>query len=108
MNMITDQDRLPVAREGHPEFHIRWSMEPWAATASVDALVDIGSEMQSFWAARFREDCASHHRFLHSRSPADLVEIQADFMRKAVNDYRLYTATMGKLAERLWFAKPAA
>lgn len=108
MNMITHEDRLHVERQIHPEFRIRWSAEPWAATASMDAIVDIGAEMQSFWAERFREDCATHHRVLHSRSPSELVGIQADYLRKAVADYRLYGATMGKLAERLWFARPAA
>ncbi len=108
MNMITHEDRLHVEREVHPEFRIRWSMEPWAATASLDALVEIGAELQEFWTERFRQDCATHHRLLHSRGPADLVGIQADFMRRAVTDYRLHAATMSRLVERLWFARPAA
>ncbi|MCR8547961.1 phasin family protein [Salipiger sp. P9] len=108
MNMIATKDRLTTDRMPDRDFHIRWSLEPFAATSVVDAWLDLGSEMQSFYADRIREDVSTQHRFLHCKSPAEMFEIQAGFFRKAVTDYRAHAGRMSELAERLWFPKPGA
>ncbi|MDO6584503.1 phasin family protein [Salipiger sp. 1_MG-2023] len=103
MNMITHEDRLHVERKIHPEFRVHWSAEPWAITTTLETVLDIGTEVQRFCTDRFRADCVTHQRLLHCRTPADLMGVQACFMRRAVADYRAHTAKMVKLAERLWF-----
>ena len=56
-------------------------------------------------ADRIREDVSAQHRILHCRTPAELAEIQADFWRRAVTDYRAHAGRMTELAERLWFPR---
>ena len=105
MTMIATKDKLETDRSPDRDFRLQWSIEPFAGTAMVDAWLDVGSEIQSFYADRIREDVSAQHRILHCRTPAELAEIQADFWRRAVTDYRAHAGRMTELAERLWFPR---
>lgn len=108
MNMITNTDRTDSTPAPDKDFRIRWTLEPFATTPVLDAWLDFGSEIQSFYAARIREDAATQHRMLHCKSPAELAEIQACFFRKAVTDYRLHAGRMSELLARLYFPRASA
>ncbi|WP_261395335.1 phasin family protein [Salipiger bermudensis] len=106
MNSIVTTDRLQTDPAPVPvpqEFRIRWSLEPFAATGVFDAWLDLGSEMQSFYADRIRAEVETQHEILHSRSPAELARIQAAFFRRAVSDYRAHLGRMTEMLEQIWF-----
>ncbi|MCG6884337.1 MAG: phasin family protein [Silicimonas sp.] len=65
-------------------------------TAWMETLGNMGSEMLSFVADRIKEDVKTQHRCLHCDDMAKLQEIQAEFFRKAIEQY---TAESGKLVE---------
>lgn len=65
-------------------------------TAWVEALSDMGSEVLSFVADRIKEDVKTQHEILHCDDMAELQQIQARFVQKAVDQY---TAETGKLFE---------
>ncbi|WP_227269496.1 phasin family protein [Roseobacter weihaiensis] len=67
-----------------------------ASTAWVEALSDMGAEMASFVAERIKEDVKTQHEILHCKNVADLQQIQAEFIRKALDQYQAET---GKLVE---------
>jgi hypothetical protein len=105
MNMFTPTGRLkPDAQPD--EFRIRWDLEPYAVTAAMDAWLDLGSEMQSFYADRVRQDVETHHRAMHCTNPSELIGIQAAFWQKAVKDYRAHAGRMAELTARIWFPGP--
>ncbi|APZ52037.1 phasin family protein [Salipiger abyssi] len=108
MNMIATKDRLETDGTTDRDFHIRWTLEPFAATAMLDAWLDYGDEMQSFYADRIREDVATQHQLLHCKSPVEMLQIQAGFFRKAVADYRMHAGRVSELTQRLFFPQPAA
>lgn len=64
--------------------------------AWVEALSDMGSEVLSFVADRIKEDVKTQHRLLHCKDVDELQEIQAEFVQKAIDQYRDET---GKLVE---------
>lgn len=94
-------DRLQT--DPAPDFRIRWSLEPFAATGVCDAWLDLGSEMQSFYADRVRAGVEAQHAILHSRSPAELARIQAAFFRRAVGDYRAHLGRTTEMLEQICF-----
>lgn len=65
-------------------------------TAWVEALGEVGSEVVSFVADRIKEDVRTQHEILHCDDMAELQQIQARFMKKAIEQY---TAETGKLIE---------
>ncbi|MBR9890532.1 phasin family protein [bacterium] len=108
MNSIVMKDRLQTDASPEPtpnDFRIRWSLEPFAATDMVDAWLDLGSEMQSFYADRIRADVETQHKILHSRSPAELARIQAAFFRRAVSDYRAHMGRVTEILDHCWFPR---
>lgn len=64
--------------------------------AWAEALSDMGSEVMSFVAERIKEDVRTQHRMLHCRDVSELQHIQAEFIQKAIEQYRDET---GKLVE---------
>lgn len=65
-------------------------------TAWVEALGEMGSEVLSFVADRIKEDVKTQHEILHCDDMAKLQDIQARFVKKAVDQY---SAETGKLIE---------
>ncbi len=65
-------------------------------TAWVETLGDMGSEVLSFVADRIKEDVKTQHEILHCDDMSELQEIQARFVKKAIDQY---TAETGKLIE---------
>ncbi|ANT61478.1 hypothetical protein AYJ57_06540 [Salipiger sp. CCB-MM3] len=80
-----------------------WNFEPYAATAIVDTMLDIGAEMQSFTAERVREDVSTQHAMLHCKTPAELMHIQSAFYQKASEDYRAHWGRLAELGGKLPF-----
>ncbi|WP_343502952.1 phasin family protein [Alloyangia pacifica] len=78
-----------------------WDLEPYAATALVDTMLDIGAELQSFTAERVREDVATQHRMLHCKTPGELIHIQSAFFQKASEDYRAHWGRLAELGNKL-------
>lgn len=64
--------------------------------AWVEAVSDMGSEVVTFVADRIKEDVKTQHRMMHCRDMGELQQIQAEFMQKAIDQYRAET---GKLVE---------
>ncbi|WP_299031301.1 phasin family protein [uncultured Sulfitobacter sp.] len=65
-------------------------------TAWVEAISDMSAEVASFVAERIKEDVKTQHEVLHCNNAADLQHIQAQFIQKAMDQYRAET---GKLVE---------
>ncbi|MDT8855749.1 phasin family protein [Paracoccaceae bacterium Fryx2] len=60
----------------------------------LDGLTQIGCEITSFAADRIREDTAAGQALLHCRSPAQVWQIQAQYLLRALDQY---AARTGKL-----------
>ena len=65
-------------------------------TVWTEMMSQMGSEVLSFVADRIRQDVKTQHQLLHCRDIEEARRIQAEFLRKAVDDY---TAETGKLVE---------
>ena len=65
-------------------------------TAWVEAISDMSAEVASFVAERIKEDVKTQHEILHCKNAADLQHIQAQFIQKATDQYKVET---GKLVE---------
>jgi len=65
-------------------------------TAWVEAISDMGAEVTNFIAERITEDVKTQHEILHCKKIADLQQIQAGFIKKAIEQYQVET---GKLVE---------
>lgn len=65
-------------------------------TAWVEAVSDMSAEVAHFIAERIKEDVKTQHEILHCKNVADLQQIQAQFIQKAVDQYQAET---GKLVE---------
>ncbi|MCT4371476.1 phasin family protein [Yangia mangrovi] len=92
-----------AATEPLAERHLRmsWDLEPYATTAIVETMLDIGAELQSFTAERVREDVATQHRMLHCKTPGELIHIQSAFFQKASEDYRAHWGRLAELGGKL-------
>lgn len=64
--------------------------------AWMEALGDLNSEIASFVADRIKEDVKTQHKILHCKNVGDLQDIQAEFMKTALEQYQAET---GKLIE---------
>lgn len=64
--------------------------------AWVEALSDMGAEVLAFVADRIKEDVKTQHEILHCKDLAELQNIQARFLQKAIDQYQAET---GKLVE---------
>jgi len=65
-------------------------------TAWVEAISDMSAEVAQFVAERIKEDVKTQHEILHCQNVADLQNIQAQFIQKAMDQYQAET---GKLVE---------
>ena len=68
----------------------------WLGTKWVETMGDVGAEWLSFVAARVKEDVKTQHQMLHAKSLGEVQHIQAQFLQKAMDDYRDET---GKIVE---------
>lgn len=68
----------------------------WLGTKWVETMSDVGAEWLSFVADRVKEDVKTQHQLLHAKNVGEVQHIQAQFLQKAMDDYRDET---GKLVE---------
>ncbi|WP_019953963.1 phasin family protein [Yoonia vestfoldensis] len=66
-----------------------WMNAPW-----IDTMTEVGGELASFVADRFRQDIALQQALLRCRSLAEAQHKQAEFLQKAFDQYQAET---GKL-----------
>lgn len=74
--------------------------------AWVEALSDMGSEVLSFVADRIKEDVKTQHKMLHCKDMGELQQIQAEFVQKAIDQYREETGKLVEMSREM--VKPAA
>jgi phage gp36-like protein len=65
-------------------------------TAWLEALSDMSAEVAGFVAERIKQDVKTQHEILHCKDVNDIQHIQAQFIQKAIDQYRDET---GKLVE---------
>ena len=65
-------------------------------TTWLEAISDLGAEVAGFIAERIKEDVKTQHEILHCKNVADLQDIQAQFIQRAMDQYHAET---GKLVE---------
>ena len=68
----------------------------WMGTWWMEQIEDMGAEWLTFLAHRVSEDVRIQHRILRCTTPAEIQQIQAEFLLKAFEDY---AAENGKLME---------
>ena len=68
----------------------------WLGTKWVETISDVGAEWLSFVADRVKEDVRTQHQLLHAKNLGEIQHIQAQFLQKAMDDYRDET---GKIVE---------
>lgn len=68
----------------------------WLGTKWVETISDVGAEWLSFVADRVKEDVKMQHQLLHARTIGEVQHLQAQFLQKAMDDYRDET---GKIVE---------
>ena len=68
----------------------------WLGTKWVETMSDLGSEWLSFVADRVKEDVKLQHELLHAKTMNDVQRVQAAFIQKALDDYRLETGKVVK------------
>lgn len=66
------------------------------STVWMETLSSMSAEVVSFVAERIKEDIKTQHEILHCKNPKELQHIQAQFMQKAIDQYKAET---GKLVE---------
>lgn len=83
------------------EFNLQWDLDQWLGTKFVEAWLDAGEEMFAFTADRIRDDIKTQHEILHCKSPIDLQKVHADYVKRALSDYRNHTGRLVALGGRL-------
>lgn len=68
----------------------------WLGTKWVETMSDVGAEWLGFVAERVKEDVKTQHKLLHAKTLGEAQHIQAQFLQKAMDDYRDET---GKIVE---------
>lgn len=68
----------------------------WLGTKWLETMSDVGAEWLSFVANRVKEDVKTQHELLHATNIGEVQHIQAQFLQKAMDDYRDET---GKIVE---------
>ena len=68
----------------------------WLGTKWLETMSDVGAEWLSFVAERVKEDVKTQHNLLHAKNLGEIQHIQAQFLQKAMDDYRAET---GKIVE---------
>ncbi|MEO0936523.1 MAG: phasin family protein [Pseudomonadota bacterium] len=68
----------------------------WLGSKWVETMSDVGAEWLSFVAERVKEDVKTQHALLHAKNIGEVQHIQAQFLQKAMDDYRDET---GKIVE---------
>ncbi len=60
----------------------------WLGTKWVETMSDVGAEWLGFVADRVKEDVKTQHELLHAKDIGEVQHIQAQFLQKAMDDYR--------------------
>lgn len=68
----------------------------WLGTKWVETMSDFGAEWLSFVAERVKQDVKTQHDLLHASNLGEVQHIQAQFLQRAMDDYRDET---GKIVE---------
>ena len=99
---MTDTALTPAQEAANTIVSIHWDPSKWMGRDLLETWMDIGSEVQNFIAERIREDVKMQHRVLHCTTPAELHQIQAEFLQKAIEDYVAETGRMIDLGQRMF------
>ncbi|MCA0922230.1 phasin family protein [Pseudooceanicola nanhaiensis] len=78
-------------------------MPVWPAAQFFETLMEFGSELSTFTAARMKEDVDFTHTMLHCRTPAELYQAQLEFYKKAVNDYHDEAGKLVEIGRKIGF-----
>lgn len=68
----------------------------WLGRKWVETMTDVGAEWLSFVAERVKEDVKTQHDLMNAKDIGEVQHIQAQFLQKAMDDYRDET---GKIVE---------
>ena len=74
-------------------------------TAWIEAVSDMRAEVAHFVAERIKEDVKTQHEILHCKNVADLQQIQAQFIQKAMDQYQAETGKLVEMGTRAFAAK---
>jgi len=75
-------------------------------TAWVETLSEMGSEVLSFVADRIKEDVKTQHEILHCDDMTELQQIQARFVKNAIEQYTAETGKLVAMSQKV-FPTPA-
>jgi hypothetical protein len=67
----------------------------------METLGEMGSEVLSFVADRIKEDVKTQHRLLHCSQMSEMQEIQAEFIQKAIEQYRAETGKLVEIGQKM-------
>ncbi len=76
------------------------------STIWLETISSMGAEVASFVAERLKEDVKTQHQILHCKNVADLQNIQAEFIHKAMDQYQAETGKLIKMGTEA-FATPS-
>lgn len=82
--------------------HLRWLGADWH-----ERLTDASAELAAFAAERIREDVKTQHALMHCKSLPEAQAIQAEFVRRMVEQYAAGTGKLLEIQAKL-FAEPEA
>ena len=74
-------------------------------TAWVEAFSDMSAEVVGFVADRIKEDVKTQHEILHCKDAAELRHIQAQFMQKAMDQYKAETGKLVAMGSKAFGQK---
>lgn len=77
-----------------------------ASTAWLESLSDMSAEVASFVADRIREDVKTQHKILHCKDMSELQQVQAEFIKKAVEQYQAETGKLVEMTSRAFAPTP--
>ncbi len=81
---------------------LKWMEPTW-----VEALGEMSTEISQFVADRIKTDVKTQHAILHCKDPGELQSIQADFIKKAIEDYSAETGKLMEMSAKLFSPKPS-
>ena len=68
----------------------------------IEKMSEMGSEWLHFLSDRVTEDVKFQHALLQAKNPAEIQKIQADFLKKAMDDYAAETGKMLAMGTKLF------
>ncbi|MEL6239875.1 MAG: phasin family protein [Pseudomonadota bacterium] len=73
----------------------------WLGTKWLENMSDLGSEWLHFVSERVQEDVKTQHEILHCKNVGEVQQIQARFLKKALDDYRDETGKMVEMCTKM-------